>query len=148
MSTMTPFEQVRVAKARYCRFVDTKQWEAFSTLFVAAPEILVYDLADQLIVSFDSRDAYVAACQGYLVGAHSSHQVHNDELTQVSDTEISAVWSMEDCVIFPEADASADARPARHHGYGHYHETWVLEDGAWLIARIELRRTILEITPK
>lgn len=148
MTTMTPFDQVRTSKARYCRFVDTKQWDAFSALFVAAPEILVYDATDQLIVSFDARDAYVEACRGYLEGAQSSHQVHNDELAQVSDTEIRAIWSMEDCVIFPEADAGATPRPARHHGYGHYHETWVLEDGAWLIARIELRRTILEITPK
>jgi len=69
---------------------------------------------------------------GAIWRAQSSYQVHNDELAQVSDTEIRAIWSMEDCVIFPEADAGA-TRPARHHGYGHYHETWVLEDGAWLI---------------
>jgi hypothetical protein len=148
MYSMTPVEQVRVSKARYCRFVDTKQWEAFSELFIAAPEILIHDAADHLLVSFDTREAFVAACRGYLEGAQSIHQVHNDELTQVSDTEIRAIWSMEDCVIFPAADASADPRPARHHGYGHYHETWVLDDGGWRIARMELRRTILEITPK
>lgn len=152
MTSTSPIEQVRAAKARYARFVDTKQWDAASALFIGTPQILVYDVANQLIVSFDSREAYVEAyveaCRGYLEGAHSSHQVHNDELVQVSDTEIRAIWSMEDCVIFPEEDASADPRPARHHGYGHYHETWLLEDGTWRIARIELRRTILEITPK
>jgi hypothetical protein len=148
MYQSSPFEQVRASKARYCRYVDTKQWEAFSSLFVAAPDILIYDTADQLIVSFDSREAFVAACRGYLEGAQSIHQVHNEEFTQVSGTEIGAIWSMQDCVIFPAADAAADPRPARHHGYGHYHETWVLEDGAWRIARMELRRTILEITPK
>ena len=51
-------------------------------------------------------------------------------------------------MILPEADASVDPRPARHHGFGHYHETWVLEDGAWPMARMELRRTILEVTSK
>jgi hypothetical protein len=148
MNFMTPVEQVRAAKARYCRYADTKQWEAFSALFIAAPQILIHDAADHLIVSFDTREAFVAACRSYLESAQSSHQVHNDELTQVSDTEIRAIWSMEDCVIFPAADASADPRPARHHGYSHYHETGVLDDGAWRIARMGLRRTILEITPR
>lgn len=146
--TITAVEQIRNNKARYCRYVDTKQWEAFSTLLVPKPDILIYDAAGQLIISFDNREAFVAACQGYVEGAQTIHQVHNDELCQVSDTEIRAIWSMEDCVIFPEADAVADPRPARHHGYGHYHEIWVLEDGVWRLARMELRRTILEITPK
>lgn len=148
MNTMTPIEQVRAAKARYCRYADTKQWTAFSALFVPAPRIEVYDAADQLIVAFDTKEAFVAACKGYLVGAQSSHQVHNDELTQVSEKEIHAIWSMEDNVIFPVADAAVDPRPARHHGFGHYHETWVLEDGAWRMARMELRRTILEFAAK
>lgn len=149
MDTMTPIEQVRAAKARYCRYADTRQWEAFSALFVADPQFLMYDVAGQLIYTFDTRDAFVAACRGYLEGTQSSHQVHNDELAQVSDTEIHAIWSMEDTVIFPAADAATDPRPARHHGHGHYHETWVLdEDGVWRMARMELRRTILEITPK
>ena len=148
MNSLTPFEQVRLAKARYCRYVDTKQWEAFSTLFVTTPQLLMYDVGGQLIYTFETREAFVGVCQAYLEGAQSSHQVHNDELTQVSDTEIHAIWSMEDNVIFPPAEVTADPRPARHHGHGHYHETWVLQDGAWRMARMELRRTILEITPK
>ena len=30
---MTPIEHVRAAKARYCRYVDTKQWDKLSSLF-------------------------------------------------------------------------------------------------------------------
>jgi hypothetical protein len=145
---MTPIDHVRTAKARYCRYADTKQWDKLSDLLVANPEILVYDAAGQLAYSFDNRDTYDAAVRGYLDGTQSIHQVHNEELAQVSDTEIRAIWSMEDCVIFPPADAALDPRPARHHGYGHYHETWVLDGGEWRMARMELRRTILEITPK
>jgi hypothetical protein len=32
--------------------------------------------------------------------------------------------------------------------YGHYHETWVQSAEGWRIARLQLRRTILEITPQ
>lgn len=148
MNSKNQIELVRIAKARYCRFVDTKQWEEFSSLFTAKPEVLIFDVNDQLIVGFDTREAFVGACRGYLTGAQSSHQVHNDELTQVSDTEIHAIWSMEDNIIFPEADEATDPRPARHHGFGHYHEVWRLENGQWQMASMQLRRTILEITPK
>lgn len=148
MYSTTPAEQVCTAKARYCRYVDTRQWEGFAALFIDNPEILIYGTDDELLISFDTREAFVSACQGYLEGAQSIHQVHNEELTQLSETDMRVIWSMEDCVIFPAADAATDPRPARHHGYGHYHETWVLLDGAWRIARMELRRTILEITAK
>ncbi|SDH15445.1 MULTISPECIES: nuclear transport factor 2 family protein [unclassified Duganella] len=146
MFPSTSFDQIRAAKARYCRFADTKQWQAFTAVFIARPEILIYDAADQLLISFDTREAFSGAARDYLEGTQSIHQIHNEELTQVSATEVHAIWSMEDCVIFP--DVADDPRPARHHGYGHYHERWVLEDGLWRLARLELRRTILEITPK
>jgi len=146
MHTTTAFDQVRAAKARYCRYVDTKQWDAFGQLFTADPDIRIYDTANQLMVTFDRRDMFVAACADYLTGAQSIHQVHNEELTQVSETEVHAIWSMEDYILFPAADA--DPRPARHHGYGHYHETWVFSESAWRLASMTLHRTILEITPK
>jgi hypothetical protein len=137
-------DQVRQAKARYCRYADTKQWDAFEDLFIPSPDIRILDVAGELVVAFSSRDLFVAAARDYLAGAQSIHQVHNDELTQVSDSEISAIWSMEDYILFPEP---ADGRPSRHHGYGHYHENWALTADGWRIASLELRRTILEITP-
>ena len=145
--TSTPlaaFDQVRQAKARYCRYLDTRQWDAFTGLFVPAPDIRIHDTDDALVAAFTSRDAFTASAREYLAGARSIHQVHNSELTLVSDGEIGAIWSMEDYIVFPE---QADDRPARHHGYGHYHETWVHGAGGWRLARLDLRRTILEITP-
>jgi hypothetical protein len=141
---VSAIEQVRQAKARYCRFLDTKQWDAFADLFIAAPEIGIYGTSGDLLAAFSSRDAFVSAAQGYLTGAQSIHQVHNDELTQRSEGQIGAIWSMEDHILFPKVD---DGRPARHHGYGHYHETWVQGADGWRIASLELHRTILEITP-
>ncbi len=62
---------------------------------------------------------------------------------QISDTEISAIWSMEDMLIF--AKSSPD-QPGRMHGYGHYYELWRRGPEGWRIARIDLRRTILEFS--
>jgi hypothetical protein len=35
---------------------------------------------------------------------------------------------------------SADGEPRGFQGYGHYHERYVREDGAWRIASIRLER--------
>lgn len=140
---VSAIEQVRLAKARYCRFVDTKQWAAFADLLIPSPDIKIYDVAGDLLVAFTSREAFASAAKDYLAGAQSIHQVHNDELSQVSESAISAIWSMEDHILFPD---QAGGRPSRHHGYGHYHENWVLTAAGWRIASLELRRTILEIT--
>ena len=63
------FEQVRNAKARYCRFVDTRQWAAFAELLVPSPEIRMFDPAGEVIASFDNREAFVASAEGFLAGA-------------------------------------------------------------------------------
>jgi len=140
-SATSSIEQVRRAKARYCRFVDTKNWTGFAELLEPDVVVRMFDPAGTTIVSFDDRDSYVKICDTSLVGAQTIHQVHNDEIDQISDTEISATWSMEDMIIFGPSTAG---QPARMHGFGYYHELWRFRDGEWRIARLELRRTILE----
>ena len=137
-------EQVRRAKARYARFLDTKDWDGFVDLFEPAVQVRMFDPAGSLIVSHDDRDSFVAAARAGLEGGQSIHQVHNDEIDQISDTEISETWSMEDMIIFRPGSEG----PRRMHGYGHYHELWRLGPEGWRIARLELRRTILEFTDK
>lgn len=138
-------ETIRTLKARYCRYVDTHQWADLAALFARKPTIRFVGVDGVLLAQFDAVDEFVAVTKAYLSGVKSIHQVHNDEIEIVSENEISAVWSMEDYLIFPEG---TDGRPASMHGYGHYHETWRLEDGQWRLAHLELRRTILEIKPK
>lgn len=139
------FDEIEIRKARYCRYVDTKLWEEFRELFSDEPNIRFVDPEGQTIHSFTSVDEFVTTSARYLEGARTIHQVHNAEMERVSDREVKAIWSMEDYLVFPSADHT---RPASMHGYGHYHETWEFEDGQWRIAKLELRQTILEITPK
>lgn len=141
-NTVSDIEQVRRAKALYCRFVDTKEWARFSDLLEPAVHVQAYDPAGGTIAAFDDRGSYVDAVSAFLHGAQSIHQVHNDEIDQLSDTEISGIWSMEDVIVFPK---NSDGRPARLHGYGHYHELWRRGPDGWRLARMELRRTILDI---
>lgn len=140
---LAAIEQVRRAKARYCRFVDTKRWGDLAGLFIDNPQIRIFDPDGQSIAEFDTRDAFVTAARILLEGAQSSHHVHNDEIDLVSVTEIAAIWAMEDIIV---VRAPRPGQPSRLHGYGHYHECWTLTQEGWRIARLELRRTVLTIT--
>lgn len=135
---------IRSQKAKYCRFVDTKKWEDFADLIVENPILRFYSTDDELLYGFGSAAEWIQLMKSYLDGAHTIHQVHNDEIEVVSDSEVRAIWSMEDYLILAEGGD----RPASMHGYGHYYETWRLEDGKWRLAELDLRRTILEIKPR
>ena len=138
-------KNIREAKSRYCRFVDTKQWKDFAKLFARKPKIRFLNVDGTVLAEFESTDDFVAVTTAYLTDTKTIHQVHNDEIEIVSETEVKAIWSMEDYIVFNDRE---DDRPASMHGYGHYHETWRLEENAWRLASIELRRTILEIKSK
>jgi SnoaL-like domain len=138
---ITAIEQIRAAEARYCRFLDTKQWGDFAELLVLEVRVRMLDPDGQELAAFDHRDAFVASAREFLEGARSIHQVHNDELAMVSRHEVAATWSMEDCIVFPPGPRGTSASV---HGYGHYHETWLERGDVWRIASLELRRTILE----
>jgi hypothetical protein len=131
-------------KAKYCRYVDTKRWDDLSELLVEKPRLRFYDPQGALLSGFDTTEEWIATMKDYLDGAHTIHQVHNGEIEVVSDQEVRAIWSMEDYLIL----AAGPDRPASMHGYGHYHETWILADGVWRIAAIELQRTILHFEPR
>jgi hypothetical protein len=135
---------IRDRKAKYCRFVDTKRWDELAALLVEHPRLRFYGVDGALLYEFDSAATWIDLMKSYLKGAHTSHQVHNSEIEVVSDSEVRAIWSMEDNLILAEGGD----RPASQHGYGHYHETWRFVDGDWRITEIDLYRTILEIVPR
>lgn len=91
MSYMPPplsaFDQVRQAKARYCRLLDTRPWREFAEPSVDSPDIRIYGSDGGLTVAFSSGSEFTASARGFLPGAQSTHQVHNDELTHVSESE-------------------------------------------------------------
>ncbi|KQV78139.1 hypothetical protein ASC90_27095 [Rhizobium sp. Root1220] len=97
-----------------------------------------------LLYEFDSRAEWMKVMEPFLEGAQTIHQVHNDEIEVISDTEVRAIWSMEDYLLL----APGNDRPQSIHGFGHYHETWRLLDGSWRLVELELHRTILSVVPR
>ncbi|HTA77505.1 MAG TPA: nuclear transport factor 2 family protein [bacterium] len=135
-------ELIRQRKAQYCRYLDTKQFDEWEKLFSPDVKITMYGVDGTVLRSFDSLKSFAGLTRSLFATTQTIHQVHNSEIEFKSNTEVAAIWSMEDWHIYE----LKDGQPSKTmHGYGHYYETWKLINDAWVITSIDLRRTILEI---
>ena len=141
---MDDYEAIRRLKARYCRFLDTKDYEAWKALF--APDVVVkLDMAistggadGQTAPDLNGLDEFVPVVLGGVEHAQTKHHVHTPEIDLTSNTTASAIWAMEDLLLFPDG--------GELFGAGHYHETYEKRDGGWVITSLHLTRTILRFT--
>ena len=141
---MDDHEAIRRLKARYCRFLDTKDYEAWKALF--APDVVVkLDMAistggadGQTAPDLNGLDEFVPVVLAGVEHAQTKHHVHTPEIDLTSDTTASAIWAMEDLLLFPDG--------GELFGAGHYHETYEKRDGEWVITSLHLTRTILRFT--
>jgi 3-phenylpropionate/cinnamic acid dioxygenase small subunit len=137
---LAAIEAIKQLKARYFRFVDTKQWEQWADLFTEDCETSVTERPE---VTVTGRDNWVAAVRRVLADATTVHHGHMPEITVGPPTEggeeptrASGIWAMFDYVEHRSAEGIT-----AFHGYGHYHETYRREaDGAWRIASLRLER--------
>jgi len=127
-------EEIKLLKARYFRFVDTKDWTGFASLF--APDA-VFDISRDTGRVFHGPDEITAAASGPLTGCVSIHHGHCPEITLISPDTAEGIWAMEDVLRW----APVGEAPARTlHGYGHYFETYRKIAGAWKIQTMRLDR--------
>ncbi len=121
-------------KARYCRFLDSKQWDDFAALFTEDFVIDVAGLEGDYSVS--GRDAAMQMVQENLATAQTAHHVHLPEMTRDGE-DILVVWAMLDRVIWRDGPSIS--------GYGTYHERWVKREGEWKIATLRLARYLVDM---
>jgi hypothetical protein len=133
-------ELIRQRKAKYCRYLDTKQFDKWEQLFKSDAKIVFYNIDNLVKVEFGSVAEFFPGTRGLFSTAQTIHQTHNSEIEFKSDTEATAIWSMEDWHIY----APEGGNPSKTmHGYGFYYETWELVNGEWKLASLELRRNIV-----
>lgn len=138
LGALRDLEEIRTLKARYFRHMDERRWDEWALVFTRDARMEVPEAAMEV----DGRDAIVAAVSGALEGTRTVHHGHMPELELTGPDTARGVWAMEDYVEFP---AGPDGTRVGLRGYGHYHEEYVREDGAWRIARLRLER--LRIDP-
>jgi 3-phenylpropionate/cinnamic acid dioxygenase small subunit len=118
------FVGISQVKARYCRTLDTKDWDAFADLFT---EDFTLDVPE--VDTIHGRDDAVAFIRASVGEARTAHQIHLPEIDLDGD-EARVIWAMQDRNTWdPPRNGISTLR-----GYGQYHERYVRVNGTWKIA--------------
>ena len=137
LQTLLTIEDIRAVKARYCRFLDAKDWDGFAGLFtVDAVMDVREDTGNEPITGVP---AIVAQVRFAVDHASTSHQVHTPEITLTGPDTASGVWAMQDRVVWQEGKSPLPGI-ASITGYGQYHESYQREGAAWKISALRLSR--------
>jgi hypothetical protein len=144
LPVLEEIEAIKVLKARYCRFLDTKDIDSWRALF--APEVVVHlDLAvstggadPQTGPALNGFDEFFPVVWGGVEHAATVHHCHTPEIEITAPDRARAIWAMEDWLFFPGGGSL--------HGAGHYHETYEKRDGSWVITSLHLTRTLQQFT--
>jgi hypothetical protein len=128
---LVDIEALKQLKARYCRLLDAKDWQAWRQIFT---DDFVSDTSKAGGKVIHGADDFVAFTRGNLKkpSQATAHQVHAPELELNSPTTARGIWALEDVVRL--------APGINLRGYGHYHETYEKVDGHWLIKTSTLTR--------
>lgn len=132
LQELLDIEQIGQLKARYFRLVDTKQWDDWGLVFATNA---VMEIPEGELV-YNGREEIVASVSAMLIDVRTLHHGHMPEIEITGDGTARGVWAMFDYVEWPEQSGERVGL----HGYGHYVEEYVREDGAWRIARTRLER--------
>jgi SnoaL-like domain len=130
-TALLEIESIKQLKARYCRYLDTKNWEAWRAIFT---DDFLSDTSEAGGKVIEGADEFVAFTRKS-IGKPSqvtAHQVHAPEIELLSATTARGVWALEDVVRL------APGMTLR--GYGHYHETYEKIEGQWRIKSSKLTR--------
>jgi ketosteroid isomerase-like protein len=114
-------EAIKQLKARYFRFLDTKDWKGLFQVFTEDVDI---DVTDD------------AGPDGRFRGAREMVAMLERVVGPARDaTTARGVWAMFDYVEWPSDEGRRGLR-----GYGHYTETYRKTDAGWRIASMKLTR--------
>ncbi|SPM36473.1 3-phenylpropionate/cinnamic acid dioxygenase, small subunit [Mycobacterium rhizamassiliense] len=130
-ATLLAIEAIKQLKARYCRYLDTKDWAAWRAIFTDDFVSDTSGAGGRLIVGADDFVAFTRKSIGRPAQS-TAHQVHAPEIELTSASTARGVWALQDVVRFGPGLSLV--------GYGHYHETYENVAGQWLIKSSELTR--------
>jgi hypothetical protein len=124
-------ESIEQLKARYCRYLDAKDWSAWRELFA---DDFVCEIAGAGGRGISGADEFVDYTRSTLGKRWQPtvHHVHAPEITLTSPTTARGVWALNDVVrLLPALTLN---------GYGHYRETYEKSDGRWRLTSSQLTR--------
>jgi hypothetical protein len=138
-------EEIKKLKARYFRFLDTKQWDELRALFVEDATIDFTPEMSHLGVEggqLETVASFIERVATHLTGARIVHHGHMPEIEITSPTSARGIWAMIDIVQYPPFDERRGIV-----GYGHYEEEYVKVDGGWKLSSLRLTRLHVDGLP-
>ncbi len=142
-------EAIKSLMARRVRAMDTKDWALYDTCHAQDATLdsfgtlpLEHRPAGSIASGKDRILDMIRKVVDGKVKLTTVHHAHMPEIDIVSPTTAKGVWAMEDLLWWQNGEILEHLR-----GFGHYHETYVRIDGAWLIQSRVLTRLRVEQTP-
>jgi ketosteroid isomerase-like protein len=147
-------EAIKQLKARYFRFVDTKDWAGIGTLFAEDAEFTrsgaqsVRDpwsggLHPPLLSTPDvrtGREEIVKMIRAAVEHVRTVHHGYTPEIDILGENRATGIWAMMD-----------EIRDRQYklvlRGWGHYHETYERGADGWLIKTARIARLQLQLGP-
>ncbi|WP_370155716.1 nuclear transport factor 2 family protein [Ferrovibrio sp.] len=135
------FQEISRTKARYCRYVDTKQWSKIPSLFTTDARFEGFSFAPKPI----DLDFFMKNLAERMAGCTSVHRVVMPDMVPTSPDTARVIWSMTDYnewpneIAFPGTDGAFGFR-----GYGYYEEDYVRSDDTWVISFTRLVRVRMD----
>ena len=143
LSMLLDREAIRTVKARYCRFLDAKDWENFIALFT--PDAILDVQEDSGNPPVQGHAAILDQVRFAVDYARTAHQIHSSEIDLRGD-EAHVITALQDRVVW---DPGKSVIPGVQSitGFGHYTEVYVRQDGEWRIAHLKLSRLYVDFHP-
>jgi hypothetical protein len=128
--------EIQLLKARYTRYMDTRQWDAWRELFTDDLEYYI-DVSwkpESTTPTFQGADQLVAYLSASEPTKVTVHQCHTPEIEFVDEDHATGIWA-----LFSWTDEPSRGFAVKN--YGHYHDEYVRgADGKWRISSIHLTR--------
>jgi uncharacterized protein (UPF0305 family) len=141
LQALNDIAEIRQLKARYCRLLDSEEWDAWAECFT--PDLTV-DISDELKQGqgetlVNGREKMIEQTRRIMSGSISQHLVYEPEIELTSATTAKAIWAMSDRTEFPEGVKSPGPFTVVE-GTGYYYETYEKAGGRWRIKSQKLVR--------
>jgi hypothetical protein len=122
-------------KARYCRCLDTQDWDGFAAVFT---DDFILDTSAAGGLRVEGREAAVTYVRSSInQDTFTTHHIHAPEIEVDGDTA-TGIWAMQDRNIWPNGRKLL--------GFGHYHERYLRVASVWRIAESKLTRINVEMS--
>jgi hypothetical protein len=136
LETLVAVEEIKQLKARYFRYVDTKQWDLLPSVFTQDCTFGFEGVVPGQVSRYESVEDFVEGLKVILGDVTSVHHGHSPEITLSGPHAATGIWAMTDLLERPLGHPLSSFT-----GYGHYFEDYRKED-AWRIASVYLSRLL------